>query len=134
MHGVHVDVFAVLGIVLSITDSMVHIAALPGFSLKTKFFSGAERKFSFNELNNAFERNFPARRYEQMDVVWHHGKFVQLELPLHPITAESFKEERRHPFGLKNGFALRATDRKEIDLVGGTYEISWWLAHIALRS
>jgi hypothetical protein len=34
---------------------------------------------------------------------------------------------------LKNGFALRATDREEIDLVSGRNEISWWLAHIPLR-
>jgi hypothetical protein len=112
---------------------MVYIAALPDFALKTKFFSGAERKSSFDELNNAFERNFPAWGHEQMDVVWHHGKFVQLELPLRTIAAQRVEEKKRHPFRLKNGFALRATDREEIDLVSGRNEISWWLAHIPLR-
>jgi hypothetical protein len=127
------DIFPMIGIVMSISNSMINIATLPNFPFKAKFSSGAERKPTFDELDSTFERHFPAQRYEQMDVVRHYGKFVYLEFPLCSISTKRFEEKHRHPFGLKNGFALRATDREEIDLVRGRIEIPWWFAHVILR-
>ena len=127
------DIFPMIGIVMGISNSMINMAALSDFCFKAKFSSGAERKPTFDELDSTFERHFPAQRYEQMDVVWHYGKFVYLEFPSCSISTKRFEEQHAHPFGLKNGFALRATDGEEIDLARGRIEIPWWFAHVTLR-
>jgi len=127
------DIFPMIGIVMGISNSMINIAALPDFCFKAKFSSSAERKPALDELDSTFERHFSAQRYEQMEVVWHYGKFVYLEFPSCPISTKRFEEKHGHPFGLTNGFALRATDGEEIDLARGRIEIPWWFAHVTLR-
>src|SRR5258708_24538268 len=77
---------------------------LPDSSSETKCLSRAKREAALDELNGFLQSN--NRSDQQMKMIRHDDKFVQLIFALVPLLKECFHKEARHPIRLEKCFLL----------------------------
>ena len=82
-------------------------SALPYPSLEAKFPFCAIGEIAFDELYRLFNRHVIADRDEQVNMVPHDDKIVNLELTFAYVTAKHVREQIRHGVRLEQGLAFR---------------------------
>jgi hypothetical protein len=92
-HRVIADIFSRMRVMFCIKDPYFGEAFLPERRSYSKFFAGAKRKSSLDELDRAFNGHVASDSEQQMKVVGHDHKFMQHEFSLRAVFVEGFKEE-----------------------------------------
>ena len=107
------DVQPVSGEVLSVADAVVGESLLPDFAA-ADFETDRSRVATLDELHGAFQGDVRSRCDEQVDVIGHQNKCVELELPLAAIAIESLQQEAGIRFDDKESSALESGECYEI--------------------
>jgi hypothetical protein len=100
--------------VLGISDAMVGESSFPNLNRVSQSFFHGVRVAAFDELKRTLERDSRWRQ-QQMKMLGHKHKGVQLKLSLPAIRVESLQEEAGHWFGYEQASSLPGD---------GCYEIS----------
>jgi hypothetical protein len=113
LHGIFVDIHAMLEVVVRITDSMFFEASLPNFTAKFKLAGRAEREPTLNELQGFFQGDICIGREYEMEVVGHYDVFVEQQSPVAPILLEGLHKQLCHARGLEDRAATGRDRRHE---------------------
>jgi hypothetical protein len=107
------NVHAMMDEVLRIPDAMVGESALPNLDQVSQFFFHGVGVAAFDELQRTLEWDLRWRQ-EQMKMLGHENKGVELKFSLAAIREESLQEETCHWFGYKQASSLPSDGRYEI--------------------
>ena len=102
LDGIFVDVGEVGGVVVLVVDAVVCKASFPNI----QFAFQAEGEGSFDELHCFFERGFGLGCYQEMDVIGHDDKGVELNAFFGALLLKDFYEECGVLFDLEEASAI----------------------------
>src|SRR5947209_664032 len=88
-HGIHLDIAAVMLIMLKVAHPVIDKTFLPNRSVRFQ----AIRKSPFHELHNPLQRKLWSRRKQRVHMIGHDDKLVQEESSLFAIMRQREKKE-----------------------------------------
>jgi len=100
-----------------VANAMIHITALPNFAAHLQLFRRAMRKSAFDKLGRALQSNVLDCR-QNMYVIRYDYEFVQQKLSLVPIVQQSFDQQHRYTFGLKQRLTVKRAGSNEVRVCG----------------
>jgi|SRR5580704_16941341 hypothetical protein len=99
--------------ILVVTNAMIGESSLPNF-LASKFKAEGVRVSALDQLNCSFQRDFGSWSEQQMHVLGHQDKSVQLEFSLSAVAVYCFQEKSNVGFDDEVSCALPSRERREI--------------------
>ena len=92
-HRVRSNIRLMLRVVVRVTNAVIHVAALPDFRMDSELPFSTVRETAFDKLRDFFDSYILARRNQQMNVVPHNHKLVQLKFSLVSVGEQGVEEK-----------------------------------------
>ena len=100
------NVLLMLLVVAHVHDAVKCKASLPNLVSRPEFFANSIGIAAFDKLHRSLQRTASSRSNQQVDMIWHHDKFVERVLALIAIKDKHLNEEQCVARNAKNSRAL----------------------------
>ena len=113
------NIFSMMRIILRVADAVVRKSALPDFAFAPQFRAQRVRISAFDELDRALNGYVVRRGKQQMNVLGHDDKCMQLKTSLATISVHGLEKQSHVRFHNEQPASLPGEERNKIKFRAG---------------